>query len=337
MTSALDIRAVGRRYGAVAAVDGLDLTVESGKLTCLLGPSGCGKSTLLRLIAGLESVDRGEIRAGGALLSGPGTHVPAEARGIGLVFQDQALFPHLSVRDNIGFALRRLPAAERDARVAVEMERVQLGHRAGAHPRALSGGERQRAALARALAPRPAVILLDEPFSGLDGPLKTEVRDTALAALRDAGATVLIVTHDAEEALLMADNLALMHQGRILQTGAPRDCYRRPVSMLAAALLGEINQLPARLDGGLAVTAFGSIPAPGGGGMVMARPEALIIGTTGVEARVVEVRFAGDHMALRLESQGLQVRARVSVEDAPTAGQKVRVRMDAESCAVFPA
>ena len=332
----IEVKGARRLYGKKAAVDGASLTVTSGRLTCLLGPSGCGKSTLLRLIAGLEPLDGGEIVADGVLLSGPHVHLAPEQRRIGFVFQDYALFPHLTVEQNVAFGLTHLPKDPRKARALAELERVRLADRAGAWPSALSGGEQQRVALARALARNPGAILLDEPFSGLDGRLKAEVRDAALEALRDAGAAALIVTHDAEEALMMADDLALMEDGRILQTGAPRDCYQRPVSMAAARLLGEANELViSRLAGGIAHTAFGEVPAPGGGAVVMARPEALVLGAEGARAKVLAARFAGGFVMLTLGADLETALARAPVASAPEVGAEVRVRLDPAFCAVF--
>ncbi|MGZ8370686.1 MAG: ABC transporter ATP-binding protein, partial [Caulobacteraceae bacterium] len=224
----IEVREVRRVYGKTIAVDGASLTLNAGEITCLLGPSGCGKSTLLRLIAGLEPVDGGEIVSGGKPISGKGVHLAPEARGVGMVFQDYALFPHLTVLGNVEFGLRRAPAPERRNRAMAELERVRMAGRAGAWPQALSGGEQQRVALARALARSPKAMLLDEPFSGLDGRLKAEVRDTTLSALRSAGVATLLVTHDAEEAMMMGDTIALMRDGRILQSGSPRDCYLKP-------------------------------------------------------------------------------------------------------------
>jgi iron(III) transport system ATP-binding protein len=332
--SAIEVIGARRLYGKKAAVDGASLTVDAGRLTCLLGPSGCGKSTLLRLIAGLEPLDGGEVRSEGTMLSGPHTHLAPEERQIGFVFQDYALFPHLTIEQNVAFGLTHLPKDQRRARALAELERVRLADRAGAWPSALSGGEQQRVALARALARSPRAILLDEPFSGLDGRLKAEVRDAALAALRDAGAAALIVTHDAEEALMMADDLALMSEGRILQTGSPRDCYLHPTSMAAARLLGEANELPVtRLEGGTVHTAFGDVP--GSGQVVMARPEALVIGSDGARAKVVAARFAGGFVSLSLFADGETATARVPVASAPQVGAEVHVRLDPAFCAVF--
>jgi iron(III) transport system ATP-binding protein len=332
--SAIEVKGARRIYGKKAAVDGASLNVEAGRLTCLLGPSGCGKSTLLRLIAGLEPLEGGEIIAEGRVVSGPRVHVAPEERQIGFVFQDYALFPHLTVEQNVAFGLTNLPRAQRHARALAELERVRLADRATAWPNALSGGEQQRVALARALARNPHAILLDEPFSGLDGRLKAEVRDAALEALRDAGAASLIVTHDAEEALMMADDLALMQAGRILQTGAPRECYLRPASMAAARLLGEANELPVtKLDGGMACTAFGAVP--GSGAVVMARPEALVLGGEGARAKVTAARFAGGYVMLTLFADAETATARVPVTGAPKVGDEVRVSLDPAFCAVF--
>ncbi|HEX6859904.1 MAG TPA: ABC transporter ATP-binding protein [Caulobacteraceae bacterium] len=330
----IEVANARRLYGKKAAVDGASLTVQSGRLTCLLGPSGCGKSTLLRLIAGLEPLDGGEIHADGQLLSGPHRHLAPEERQIGFVFQDYALFPHLTVEQNVAFGLTHLARDQRKARALAELERVRLADRAGAWPSALSGGEQQRVALARALARNPRAILLDEPFSGLDGRLKAEVRDAALEALRDAGAAALIVTHDAEEALMMADDLALMREGRILQTGAPRDCYLRPVSMDAARLLGEANELSVtRVEGGRVHTAFGDLE--GAGSVVMARPEGLVLGGEGARAKVTAARFAGGFVQLTLYADQETALARVPVAGAPQVGDEVHVRLNPAFCAVF--
>jgi iron(III) transport system ATP-binding protein len=334
---AMDVR---RAYRGKAAVDGAGVALKPGRITCLLGPSGCGKSTLLRLIAGLEPVDGGEVRAGSQLLSGSGRHVAPEDRGIGLVFQDYALFPHLTAAQNVEFGLQRLAKVERRKRALAELERVDMADRADAYPQALSGGQQQRVALARALARDPCAMLLDEPFSGLDGRLKAKVRDATLKALREAGVAALIVTHDAEEAMMMGDELALMKAGRILQTGSPRDCYLRPASIAAARLLGETNIFDGELRNARFRTGFGEVMAAGRNGpaRLMARPEGLLIGAAGVPAEVVGQAFMGASTLVALKApDGSIAMARVGSAIAPAVGMTVGVTLDPNFCAVFPA
>ncbi|NBB16801.1 ATP-binding cassette domain-containing protein [Caulobacter sp. SLTY] len=330
----VEIRRLRRAYGPIRALDGVDLTLEAGTITCLLGPSGSGKSTLLRLIAGLEKAEGGEITIGGKAVSAPGVHLPAEKRGVGLVFQDYALFPHLDGRGNVAFGVAGLPAEERHRRTEDALAEADIWHRAEARPSELSGGEQQRVAIARALAPRPAVLLLDEPFSSLDGRLREQMRASLLTVLRDSGAAVLIVTHDPEEALRMGDRLALMWAGRVLQAGTPEDCYRRPVSVDAARLLGEANALPATVANGLATTAFGPVAVEAEGDMVIARPEAFRLSDQGMEAEVLERRFLGAQTHLRLLANNNVCAARVPSAGAPAVGDRVRVTLDPALCSV---
>lgn len=320
---------LSKSYAGRTVLADADLRLEAGTITCLLGPSGCGKSTLLRLIAGLETPDAGRVVLDGAEV----TRLPPERRDIGMVFQDYALFPHLRAAANVGFGLRDRPGHERKARSLALLERVKLAARAEAWPGELSGGEQQRVALVRALAREPKAVLLDEPFSGLDGHLKAEVREATLSALRSSRAAVLIVTHDAEEAMAMADELILMDEGRILQTGAPEDCYLRPVSLAAARLLGEAEVLPARVSNGVAETAFGDVPAPGhadGPAQVMVRPEAFTPGP-GVEVDVSDVHFVGAGWRATLSAGGASVRARLA--DRPS--ERLSVRLDPARARVF--
>lgn len=342
----LTVRDVSRIYEKRSAVANAALTLHAGRITCLLGPSGCGKSTLLRLIAGLEPVDGGEIEIGGTVVSAPGMTVAPEDRGIGLVFQDFALFPHLSVADNVGFGLKSLPASQRRERVMTLLAQFHLEALADKWPHTLSGGEQQRVAIARALARSPSVLLLDEPFSGLDGHLRASVRKSVLADLRTTGTAVLIVTHDPEEAMLIADELALMAAGRILQTGSPQECYLRPVSIEAARLLGEATILPARISGGVAHTAFGVIPAPDMPdceapdgeyeAKAMIRPEALRFDKAGVPVEVVEVRFGGTFQTVTLTSQNAVITARMTGASLPKAGEQVSVSLDPTRTVIYP-
>jgi iron(III) transport system ATP-binding protein len=339
MHPVLSVNSVSKAYSGVPAVAEASLDLYSGRITCLLGPSGCGKSTLLRLIAGLEPVDAGEIETAGHLLSSRYALVPPQQRGIGLVFQDFALFPHLTVVENVGFGLRGVKGKARRERAIALLGQFRLADRADAWPHTLSGGEQQRVAIARALAREPAAILLDEPFSGLDGDLKAEVRHAVLSGLRQADAAVLIVTHDPEEALLMADALALMADGRILQRGSPEQCYLKPVTATAARLLGEANLLPARIAGGQAVTAFGPVPASGhadGPATLLVRPEGLWLDPDGSPAEIVRVRFGGAFHEVTVVSEGVEATLRLTGGPVPAKGP-ARVRIDSSRACIFSA
>lgn len=338
-TPALSVRNARRAYGRRPAVADVSLTLAPGRIVCLLGPSGCGKSTLLRLIAGLEPVDAGEIAVQGRLVSSRHAHVAPEQRGVGLVFQDFALFPHLNVADNVGFGLNAMAAQARRAQVRSLLARFHLEPLERAWPHTLSGGEQQRVAIARALAPDPAVLLLDEPFSGLDGHLRGAVRRSVLQHLRATKAAVLIVTHDPEEAMLAGDELLLMAEGRLLQSGTPQDCYLRPASVAAARLLGETVVLPAVIEAGGARTVLGLLPAPtlaDGPGLAVTRPEHLRIGDRGADALVVDVRLGGAVHVVTLQVDCETLTAHLA-GDPPALGARLRVAFDPERTTVFPA
>jgi iron(III) transport system ATP-binding protein len=258
----LEVRHVVRSFGGRRVVDDVSLSVAAGQVTCLLGPSGCGKSTTLRLIAGVERADAGEVRLDGVTVAGPGVHVPPEVRSVGLMFQDFALFPHLTVAENVGFGLR-VERAEKARRVGELLEKVDLSGFGPKHPHELSGGEQQRVALARALAPKPRVMLMDEPFSGLDNRLRDGIRDRTLELLKEEGAAVLLVTHEPDEAMRMADEIALMRAGRIVQKGAPYNVYNAPVDKAAAAFFSDINVIRGVSRGALTETPFGAFLTPG--------------------------------------------------------------------------
>lgn len=258
----LDVRHLSRAFGGVQVVGDVSLTIAPGQVTCLLGPSGCGKSTTLRMIAGVERPDTGEILIDGRQVFGPGKSLPPEARSVGLMFQDFALFPHLTVAQNVAFGLTGDKAA-RSRRVDELLERVNLSGYGPKHPHQLSGGEQQRVALARALAPRPRVMLMDEPFSGLDNRLRDGIRDTTLEILKDEGAGVLLVTHEPDEALRMADEIALMRAGQIVQRGSPYNVYNAPVDKAAAAFFSDINVIRGVSRGALTETPFGAFLTPG--------------------------------------------------------------------------
>jgi len=311
----LRLRGLEKSFGSVQAVDGADLDLHSGGTCALLGPSGCGKTTTLRMIAGLERPDAGEIVVGGRVVSGPGTFVPTEERRIGMVFQDYALFPHMDVAANVGYGLGRKPDA---GRVRDALELVGLGD-AGKRPvHELSGGQQQRVALARALAPSPDLVLLDEPFSNLDAGLRDRLRQEVSEILREAGVTALFVTHDQEEALSIAETVAVMRDGRVEQVGTPEEVYLRPKTRWMATFLGDIVVLPGEARDGRVSCELGS-PASDqrhdGDVDVLVRPESLAVGLSGpasaASAEVVSRRFFGHDqlVGLRLES-GQQVCAR---------------------------
>lgn len=316
----LQLRGLQKRFGDHVALNVPELELERGALTVLLGPSGCGKTTLLRILAGLERPDAGCVTVGERILTAPGRHVPPEARGIGMVFQDHALFPHLRVADNIAFGLPRGRAmrASRRTRVAELIELVGLVGLERRFPHELSGGQQQRVALARALAPAPDVLLLDEPFSGLDLETRVRVRGEVREILRAAGATALLVTHDQDEALSLADLLLVMRDGEIVQSGTPATLYREPASSWVAGFLGEVDLLPGQATGGVVRCALGELRAavPDGAVTVGLRPESLALALpaehAGVVATLTRTEFFGHDLVLHLTTHdSVALRARV--------------------------
>ncbi|MFL1460621.1 ABC transporter ATP-binding protein [Roseococcus sp. DSY-14] len=344
----LRLSAIRHAYGAKEVLRGVSLEVAPGEILCLLGPSGDGKTTLLRLVAGLETLQHGAIELDGRRLAEPGRAVPPEGRNVGFVFQDYALFPHLTVGENVAFGLNRVPRGDRGWRVAEALARVGLEAHAESWPHQLSGGQQQRVALARALAPRPAVLLLDEAFASLDARLREKVRDDTLHVLQQAGIPALIVTHDAEEAMFMADRIALMRQGRVVQLGTPEELYLSPADPFVATFLGEVNRLPGRVRDGLAWTAIG--PAPGHGlpdgapCEVLLRPEGLRVlpeAGDGVVAEVEASRMLGAttlvHLAVADGEGGLlHLHARLPPGAALARGEKVAVALDPTRAFAFP-
>lgn len=262
-TPRLEIKELRRSFQGRAVVDGVSLKIMPGQVTCLLGPSGCGKSTTLRMIAGVEMQDSGEIYVDGRLVCDTVFRVPPERREIGLMFQDFALFPHLSVAHNVSFGLKKGSKAEKRKRVEELLDRVDLLRFIDGYPHQLSGGEQQRVALARALAPNPGIMLMDEPFSGLDNRLRDGIRDETLTILKEQDTAVLLVTHEPEEAMRMADEIALMRDGVIVQQGAPYNVYTRPIDRASVAFFSDANVLRANVSGALAHTPFGRFLAPG--------------------------------------------------------------------------
>jgi iron(III) transport system ATP-binding protein len=306
--SEVRLQGVSKSFGPTKAVADVSLEIREGELVTVLGPSGCGKTTLLRLIAGFERPDGGTVTVAGVEMTGPGKFVPPERRRIGMVFQDYALFPHLTVERNVGFGVSNRRGEEREALTRRTLELVGLQHRRSRFPHELSGGERQRVALARALAPEPRLVLLDEPFSSLDATLRADLRREVELILRDAGATALLVTHDQEEALSLGDRLAVMREGRIVQTGAPQEVYGRPASRWTAQFVGEVNVLAGVAKGRGVETELGvfDLPRPATGPVhVAVRPEQLELRADEQgNAEVIEREFRGHDVLYRLRHEG---------------------------------
>jgi iron(III) transport system ATP-binding protein len=349
----LELQSVHKHYGAVAALDGVDLQVSAGSRTAIVGPSGSGKTTLLRIIAGFEAPDMGRVSLGGQVLADGLKAVPAHRRGIGVVAQDGALFPHLNIADNIGFGLLRNDPrrAERIAELMamVELDTAMLPRK----PDELSGGQQQRVALARALARRPRLMLLDEPFSALDTGLRVSTRKAVADLLSAAKITTILVTHDQAEALSFADQVAVMGDGQLLQVGAPRDLYLRPINPMIAEFLGEAVILPARMADGEAACALGRISVDDrqrrGTAQIMLRPEQISLapvpaGGSGkgadpeaVFGEVMDIDFAGSvcTVAVRLLNDAAAANAslllRKSCVEVPPVGAIVRITVAGEA------
>lgn len=354
-TPRLEIKNLVRRFDGRAVVDHVSLSIMPGQVTCLLGPSGCGKSTTLRMIAGVEMQDCGEIWVDGNLICDTIYCVPPERREIGLMFQDFALFPHLTVAENVAFGLKGT-RDEKRARVAELLARVDLSRFMNdTYPHQLSGGEQQRVALARALAPRPRIMLMDEPFSGLDNRLRDGIRDETLDILKSENTAVLLVTHEPDEAMRMADEIALMRAGRIVQRGAPYNVYTRPADRAAVMFFSDANMLRADVNGALAETPFGQFLAPGvPDGIsvnIVFRPQHVRLDfdrngtgplpttTDGVAARgVVErARFIGHEslVEFRMDFNGSVLKATVPNVFLPAKGKVMWLTVPRDRCFVF--
>ncbi len=347
----LRLAGVTKRFGGAIAVDGVDLALAENEVFCLLGPSGCGKSTLLRLIAGFEKPDAGTIRLGAQDLTGQ----PAHRRPINMMFQSYALFPHMSVARNVAYGLADRPRAERAERVAALLRLVRLEDFGDRRPDTLSGGQRQRVALARALAREPRLLLLDEPLTALDRSLREETQSELRALQRRLGTSFVVVTHDPEEAMRLADRVGVMAHGRIVQIGSTAELYDRPASRYVAGLLGDVNLIPGRLGpdepGGIRSvgTAFGPVRARGLAeplqegveAVVAVRPERIALRPDGegIAATVIERTFLGDRIARTLRlSDGSTVRTSGPPEDAEAfpAGASVLLSFAAETATILP-
>lgn len=333
----ITLSGLSRRYQGQGGIADLTLTLPAGRITAILGASGSGKSTLLRLIAGLERLEAGQIHFDADLMADAKSAVPTEKRQLGLVFQDHALFSHLRVWENVAFGLRGAQAEKR--RQALNwLEHVGLARYAEAFPGTLSGGEQQRVALARALAPRPRVVLLDEPFSSLDPVLRGDLRERTRALLNTSGATTAFVTHSASEALYLADHLAIIKDGRLLQAGSPQAVYRHPISAEAAGALGPVQLLKGEVRGQVLHTAFGALAAPGladgEGAIGLVRQEALEL-TSGDIAEILALRPQGSHDLLQIQAGQEAVWVRAAPGQAPPVSSRVGLRIDPAGAHVF--
>lgn len=332
MHYALECSAISKAFGLTPALDSTTLRVRQGSLTALLGPSGCGKTTLLRLIAGFEQPDSGFILINRQSVADQQHMVPAEKRRVGMVFQEYALFQHLSVAQNIAFGLKG-SASEQETRVATMLDLVGLPGFAERMPHELSGGQQQRVALARALAPQPDILLLDEPFSNLDAALRTQVRTEVKSILRASGTTCVFVTHDQEEALSLADEVAVMLDGNILQVAAPHQLYHHPATRAVAEFVGESNFLNGIASGSMAECELGVVPLQNtadGPVELLIRPEALKLspGENGANAHITWCEFYGHDQRVGLVlGNGQELTARLGPEDDFAPQQRIRVQL----------
>ncbi len=321
--------AVTKRFGTTVAVDEASLCVDRGEVVALLGPSGCGKTTLLRLVAGYERPDGGTVEVGGRVVAARGSFVSPDRRRVGMVFQDYALFPHLTVAENVGFGL---PRRERSTRVPKLLSLTRLDDLGRRYPHELSGGQQQRVALARALAPAPELVLLDEPWSNVDPHLRETLRAEVTEIIRPLGVTVVLVTHDREEAFSLADRIALMRDGKVVQEGTSEELYFAPASRWAAEFVGAANVLTGRVVSGVVETPIGAFAANGSSSAataeVLIRPELLELELDpDGDAEVVAREFRGHDVFYRVRVNGLEVVSqRPSTEVVPL-GARVSVRL----------
>lgn len=339
--SMLVLSGVTRRFGAVAALDDVSLEIGMGQILCLVGHSGCGKSTLLRTIAGIETLDAGQISIEGVSVSGNGVFVEPEHRRVGFMFQDYALFPHLTVRDNVGFGLNRMARRDREVRISDTLARIGIEGLAERYPHMLSGGEQQRVALARALAPQPRLLLMDEPFSNLDRGLRDRVRQETLSIIRDLNMTAVVVTHDPEEALAIGDMVALLQKGRLIEAGSGERIYDAPWTAYAAQFFSQVNDIPARLSNGHLETPLGRFPVPAGmegTPRLLLRPQSISLAQTGIAAQVLHRAVLGEIEELSLAVEGLKqpLMMRGTDRHDVRVGDIVHISVNTDRALIFP-
>ena len=334
---------ISHHYESLVSVRNVSIAVNDGEILCLLGDSGCGKTTLLRIAAGIERQSEGRVIISGKEVSGPHISLPPEQRNVGLMFQDYALFPHMSILDNVRFGLSNRSKTEATSQAIATLERMGLSDYHNDFPHVLSGGEQQRVALARALAPQPSILLMDEPFNGLDKRLRDRVRGHTLELLRQSGTTSIIVTHDPEEAMQVADRIALMHAGKIIQIGTPDEIYLNPVSPFVARFFSEINVFRCIVSNGRVNTPFGEICAKGLpegiDAWVGIRPHDFEISDakSGSSAKVIDHRFLGevDHVDLQLENENKNFRLRLPSRQGQKWPKQINLKLKNDRILLF--
>lgn len=335
---------VSKVFAETKAVSQLTVEIAKGEFFSLLGPSGCGKTTTLRLIAGLERPDKGVITIGDTVVASPDTWVPPEKRGIGIVFQDYALFPHMTVAQNVAFGLKGCGKEQAKERVEELLALTGLAGLGSRYPHELSGGQRQRVALARSLAPRPRVILLDEPFSNLDADLREELRGETKRILKEQGATTILVTHDQEEAFSLSDRIGVLRGGALEQMGSLMEIYHRPQTKFVADFVGKADFIEGVVQGGAIHSALGSLPLDDGLNLerrhvhLMIRPDdvEMALDAEG-QAVIAEARFLGASVMYQLQlAEGARVHALKPSAELIPVGSRVRVKLDASHIVIFP-
>lgn len=337
---------IAKRYGDFTALADISLDIAAGEVVCLLGPSGCGKTTLLRLASGIDRPTSGEVILNGRLVAGSNAFIPPEKRNVGLMFQDFALFPHLTILQNVAFGLRSLDKDIAHREAVAALARVGLERYGDDYPHILSGGQQQRVALARAMAPRPSVILMDEPFSGLDVQLRETIRSETLALLRETRSTCLLVTHDPDEAIQLGDRVAVMRNGYVVQAGNAQELYHEPADLFVARLFSQINELGVTVKNGAVETPFGRYPAArhdeGAQVVLCIRQRAVWVNSArnegqAVTGRVLTARFLGDLVLLGIGVDGLEqpITSLVRGDHAPAIGDYVQVSVDPAGIMIF--
>jgi len=342
--ASVQLENVWRQFGDLIAVRDVSLDIAPGEILCLLGPSGCGKTTLLRLVSGLERPDDGRILIDGREMSGPSANVPPEARGVGLMFQDFALFPHMTILENVAFGLQAMERKTALAEARLALQRMGLADYANAYPHVLSGGQQQRIALARATVPRPRVMMMDEPFSGLDPRLRASMREETLTILRETRTTCIIVTHEAEEAMLLGDRIAVMRAGEIIQAGTTQEIFDHPTDLFVAEMMSEINVVPCKVSGGAARGPLGTYPTSAdvtGDALMCFRPRVVKLSDTprSTPAQVCGIRSLGDETVVELGVEAVEtpLLARVCGAVHAETGTWVGIEVPNDKVHIFPA